>query len=406
MKRSTIKLLFGLLLLGLLLLVSVKYYLNSGSKAPDNSVWYEYIGNDTTTGLWPDIYANYFAYTFIKTSDDLCLKIKGDFPNTRYLSFNVYNLRTKTTQGSIVDKDLVASIPFEIDRKYQGDTYEVNILPKHLKNADLPNKLIIEEDDRVLLVVMRLYDFNEDNYGGQDLPTVEAFEINKELRSEATNLPKGINLRKFVKGTKIAEDIWYMYDAENLFSLDGPSGRSKYPKLPFFRVIGEGMIQNNDNLYLLSAVTKKPREVFIVRFKAPSFVQKTEDIDSADVRYWSLNIGDDLGYVFNAIKDENCSIDEDGYVTIVMASRDSQNVKSKCKELGFNFLEWNVNRQRAYLIYRNMLSHADFEGHLLKVPALKHKGDESFDLFEARQFIGEYAPMGFRMSEDEFLMEF
>ena len=88
-------------------LFGINRWLNSGSIEPDNSVWYEYIGQDTTVGLWPDIYANYFAYTYYKTKDNLGLKIRGTFPNSRYLSFNVYNIRDKTTQGSLIDADIL-----------------------------------------------------------------------------------------------------------------------------------------------------------------------------------------------------------------------------------------------------------------------------------------------------------
>ena len=249
---------------------------------------------------------------------------------------------------------------------------------------------------------MMLYDFNEDNYGGVELPNIQAFNLDKEDEFSPLRLHKGLNLRKFVNGPKIAEDIWFMYKAENLFPVDGPTGIKPNFKLPFYKVIGEGMIQNNDNLYLLSGVTKQENEVYVLKYKAPSFVRKTEDIGQTDVRYWSVNIGDDLSYDFNAIKDEDCIIDSSGYVTIVIGD-EGADVRSKCEEKGFNFMEWNIPRDKGYIIYRNMLTSKDFEGNIINVPALKDTGIDAFTNKEAGNYIGEYAPVGYRISAQNFL---
>ncbi|MFT6810060.1 MAG: hypothetical protein ACJA01_003303 [Saprospiraceae bacterium] len=399
--NKTKKFLIAIALIALSLF-GVNKWLNSGSLQPDNTVWYEYIGQDTTVGLWPDIYANYFAYTYYKTKDNIGLKIRGTFPNTRYLSFNVYNIKDKTTQGSLIDAEIIAQQSFEIDDQSKRKKYELNILPKKYAELDLENKLVFADDAKMFLVVMRLYDFNEDNFGGVDLPSVQAYNLEMQDEFTPLRLPKGLNLRKFVSGPKIAKDIWFMYKSENLFPLDGPKDAKPNFKLPFYRIIGEGMIQNNDNLYLLSAVTKQENEVYILKFKAPSFVQKTEDIEQTEVRYWSVNIGDDLSYDFNAIKDEDCMIDSSGYVTIVIGE-ESPAIRSKCETLGLNFMEWNIPRDKGYIIYRNMLSSADFEGNIINVPALKDTGIAAFTNKEAGNYIGEYAPVGYRISSQEFL---
>jgi len=398
-KRKALFIALGFLAISLF---AINRWLNSGSLEPDNTVWYEYIGQDTTVGLWPDIYANYFAYTYYKTKDNLGLKIKGNFANTRYQSFNVYNIRDKSTQGSLIDADIIAQESFEIDDISKNKEYEINILPKKYENLELENKLVFADDAKMFLVVMRLYDFNEDNYGGVQLPKVQAFDLDKEDTFEPLRLPKGLNLRKFVSGPKIAEDIWFMYKSENLFPLDGPENVKPNYKLPFYRIIGEGMIQNNDNLYLLSAVTKQESELYILKFKAPSFAKETEDIGHTDVRYWSVNIGDDLSYDFNAIKDEDCIIDSSGFVTIIIGDDDAS-VRAKCDSLGLNFLEWNVPRDKGYIIYRNMLSAKDFTGNFNKVPALKDTGNEVFETKETSNYIGDYAPVGYRITYHDFL---
>ena len=62
-------------------LIVVLVFSNCNQKSetyePDNTVWEDLIGIDTTIGFWPDRYANYFAYTFKLTEKDLCFKISG-----------------------------------------------------------------------------------------------------------------------------------------------------------------------------------------------------------------------------------------------------------------------------------------------------------------------------------------
>ncbi|MEM1119636.1 MAG: hypothetical protein AAGJ18_04265, partial [Bacteroidota bacterium] len=296
----------------LLLLAAIAYlgnrYLNSGSIEPDNAVWNEHIGRDTTVGLWPDVYANYFSYTFVRTDENVGIQIKGQFPDARYMSYNVYNLEDKSTQGSIIDADIQTDSgrpnPTLVKEGLPDETYTINVIPAKNKDADLPNKLVFRDDSKVLLIVLRYYDFNQDDYAGVDLPTTQAFEMTESTAFQPVNLPLGLNLKSLVDAPEIAKDVDFLYQAENLQALDGPKNQQTYYSLPFFRVIGEGMIQNNDNLYLLTGITKKKEEVYVMQFQAPTFVQTAADLDSAEVRYWSINIGNDRSYVFNALKDE------------------------------------------------------------------------------------------------------
>lgn len=140
-----------------------------------------------------------------------------------------------------------------------------------------------------------------------------------------------------------------------------------------------------------------------MQFRAPTFVQTAADLDSAEVRYWSINIGNDRSYVFNALKDEDCLIDSTGAVTIVMADK-NEAIQQRCTELGFNFMEWTIAREKAFVIYRNMLTRPDFVGHFKQVQPLKEEDD--FTLLEAKKQIGRYGPKGFRLSEQAFLAEF
>ncbi|MEM1120063.1 MAG: hypothetical protein AAGJ18_06410, partial [Bacteroidota bacterium] len=88
---------------------------------------------------------------------------------------------------------------------------------------------------------------------------------------------------------------------------------------------------------------------------------------------------------------------------LVMANK-NEAIQQKCAELGFNFMEWNIAREKAFVIYRNMLTKPNFVGHFNQIQPLK-KGDD-FKHLEAKTQIGNYAPKGYRLSEQAFLAEF
>ena len=101
--KKLFRFLLGLLAFLLLSGFIIVQLLNRGSSTPDNTVWQSFIGRDTTVGILPDHYANYFTYTVARTNNNMGFKIKGVFPSTRYFSFNVYGLGDNATQGSLID---------------------------------------------------------------------------------------------------------------------------------------------------------------------------------------------------------------------------------------------------------------------------------------------------------------
>jgi len=326
------------LLLGLVLLIIVGWffmvrYLNSGSLEPDNTVWESYIGRDTTVGILPDEYANYFTYTLARTNNDIGFKIKGKFPDTRYFSFNVYGLQDNSTQGSIIDYQIKTDSgkpnPFlaKKDSVEVGEEYTVHIVPAKHKDKNLPNMLPFRDDVKLLAMVIRLYDYNIDDFGGVEFPTVEAFTLNDEVDNvelEPVRLPKGLNLRSLVRTRrlpKMVERLSLLYETENTVPLDAAKSDKQFFSIPFHAIDTKGFIENNDNRYLLSALTKNKDEVYVFRFKAPSYTTGPENINQSQVRYWSFNLGNAATYNFNALKDEDAILDKNGFVNIVLSNK-------------------------------------------------------------------------------------
>ncbi len=409
----------GLISLILILVYSGQLYFNNGGTSPDNSVWQAYIGRDTTVGILPDEYANYFTYTLVRTNKNIGFKIQGDFPDTRYMSFNVYSLQDYTTQGSLIDYQIETDSgkpnPFlaNKDSVAVGKSFTTYVVPERYEESELPNKLVFRDDERFLLMVIRLYDFNKDDFGGVEYPTVQAFTLDDDSESNEenitasitpVNLPRNLDLRYIVRKTrlpKMVERLNRLFKTEQQIQFDGSPEASKTAPVPFHGLNTNGYIENNDNRYLMAAITKQEDEVYYFRFKAPTYTTGSENINKTDVRYWSFNLGNHETYNFEAIKDEDALVDDNGYVHIVLGDEDKA-IQAKAKTLGYNFMKWNMPWKKGFILFRHMLANPDFEAQIINVPPFDdHEG--SYEPIEAHHFMGDYAPQGVRMTKADFL---
>jgi hypothetical protein len=67
-------------------------------------VWEAFPGTELSTLALPDYYSNYFAYSYETLKyPNTGLRITGDFPDARYMSFNIYSTRTGTSLGALSD---------------------------------------------------------------------------------------------------------------------------------------------------------------------------------------------------------------------------------------------------------------------------------------------------------------
>jgi hypothetical protein len=404
-----------LFLIIILLLVLVPLalvgYLSSGTKHADNTVWQSYIGRDTTVGILPDKYANYFTYTFANTKE-VGYKINGLFPDTRYFSFNVYSLGDNATQGSIVDYQIETDSgrpnPFINQQKSVDSTesYTVHLLPENIK-VDLKNTLTYRPDAKLMTVVLRMYDYNIDDKGGVPLPTVEAFSIDEsseDVRLKIKRKPRALNLRSIVRKVSLpgmVNRLGLVYKTETLMAPDNKKEVDELDQIPFHAIDTKGYIENNYNRYLLAAISKQEDELYVFKFKAPTFTTGPKDITSSEVRYWSFNLGNAASYNFNGLKDEDALIDEDGFVHIVLADADPEIIK-RTEELGYNFMEWNMPWTKALILFRHMLANPSFQAQIEDVPPIGAETTD-FEKLEAKKFLSNYAPHGERMTKTQFL---
>ena len=390
--------------------VFMKYYFYSTPKEASNEIWTPYIGTDTSVAILLDKFANYYSYTFVRPNQSIGLKIKGEFPDSRYMSFNVYDLKDKSTQGSIIDYQIKSDSgkpnPFEPnpDSLEIGNHYTVHILPEKYNQENLANTLFFHDDVRTLIVIIRLYDFNIDDFGGVPYPTVEAIKMNDDY--ETTHLPRPLDLRPLVRKRSLpimVKRLGKLYETEKHAPLDA-SPLNAHKTIPFHAVDKRGYIENNDNQYLMAAITKKEDEVYLFKIKSPSYTTGPENINQTQVRYWSFNLGNAATYNFNGLKDEDLILDDEGYAFILLANADNE-LKERSIELGYNFMEWNMPHKDGLILFRHMLAHPEFEAQITDVPIFDTL-DVDFTGVEAHKYIGDYSPQGIRLSKEEFLNEY
>lgn len=410
----------GFVFLGLIALMVIgcfllDYQLNKGSKKADNTIWTSFIGRDTTVGILPDQYANYFTYTVARTRKDVGFRIKGKFPKSRYFSFNVYSLGDNTTQGSLIDYQIKSDSglpnPFvtHTDSTATDDDYTIYVLPDDFNQSHFENVLPFDNDTRLLSIVIRLYDYEIDDYGGQELPTVEAFSV-KDGKDNAVlapkRLPTPLNLRSIVQRRslpKMVERLSVLYETEEIELLDRSTSDGDFLPIPFHAIDTRGFIENNDNRYLLAGITKQDAEVYLFKFKPPTHTSGPENINETEVRYWSFNLGNAASYNFNALKDEDAIIADDGYVYIILADEGDQTIKDIARERKFNFLAWNMPWKEALILFRHMLADPNFEAQIDDVPPIK-SGSDDFSTLQAHRYMGDYAPTGERMLRTQFII--
>ena len=67
-----------------------------------------FAGNNDTVLYIPDEYAVYWYFVIDRTNNpNQYIQINGNYGNARYMSYNVYDLNSLTSSGSILDKQLI-----------------------------------------------------------------------------------------------------------------------------------------------------------------------------------------------------------------------------------------------------------------------------------------------------------
>jgi hypothetical protein len=378
-------------------------------------VWTAYPGNKLSTLALPDYYSNYIAYSFDASQQPhtgLC--ITGDFPNARYMSFNIYATKEGTSLGARTDYQITTQTPNgnpfvagSRETPEQKCQYVVHVQPvsdsddKRQKQSaqSAPQNLLTfdpnELKDGQLTVIIRYYVPQPDECGGVPLPTVEAYDIN--------NPDQRLPLPEALPDRMLLHEPIFQHRMEPIFH------SARGDELRFYHVAGGGQFNNADNIYLISAVKKVDGQdnVVILRVKPPTYPVTTDEFDQAIVRYWSFNQGDPDSSTPVGMRDAEFRPAKDGFVYIVMGN---ESFRDKAERSGYNFMLWKANKEQAVILYRNMLTIQQYRGSIARVPQLPQADRSSIVPWdekllvshEASRHIGDYAPVGRKVTAQEF----
>ncbi len=364
--------------------------------AGNNRVWTEYLGTDTTVLAFPDPYANYWTYSFARTSENMGFRITGEFGDCRYMNFAVYELPSAVTSINMKDVDIRTDCgnenPFIDDRVSDSRFYSLHIVPEGtIIKENWLNVITFDASADSLSIFLRYYLPRSDKQAGAELPGIEAFNT---ISGEPAELPEPFSLTSVRINMDSINNI-----LNSFFRVESVPDQI----IRFYNIRSDLYYANPDNLYLATPITRKENEVYMFRFKAPVFALTREEIPTAEVRYWSVTQSDITTRSFLGMKDEDAIIAKDGFINLVIAEDTPEN---RARAEGLNFMPWSVKSGKMILIYRNMLTREGFTGSFNKVPNLDGSNSMNVFLQAARVYIGEYGPAGKRMSQEEYLSNF
>ena len=405
---------------------SIMFY----SIAPSQTWEKPYIGSDSTVLYLPDANVVYWRYGWSREVNDTNgIVIKGNFPDARYFSYNVYNDDTKMSLGSFTDFEIEpqkkGSNPFQNAETPNNGAYTLYVAPEG-SNITENNVLYFPDSLTNVSVILRHY-LPEDNiYGKQPLPEIALLNVKtnaissapqsapipklskeevktylvplfEKLAKEFEEDPKGVLLKlenqRKQRSLKINELVCKEVVARSFTHFK--TGDSIHS----FNLQTQGTYPNNDNYYLTMPIIRNGEDILLVKFKNPSYPKSRSAYLKSNIRYFSMSQGDEYTYNYITLADKDLKVSKDGFIYIIIANN-NKDIIDKVKELNVNYMPWKVD-EKMLLIYRQMLPKDAFKHGIDKVKKYDNSKNETGQM--ADEFIGEFAPFGTFLNTQHFL---
>ena len=332
----------------------------------------------------PDGNAVYWRYGWQReTNDRDGFVITGQFPETRYFSYNVYDDVSKSSVGSIADVNV---------KPDNQNNYTIYIVPEGTV-INKKNVLYFDKSLQNISVILRYYLPKDNIFGNKPLPTISYYDVKNKISKTAA---QSLNVPSSPSNSGLSEEEICKELVAKTFYFN-----KKDSVLHSFNLNSGGTYPNNDNHYLTMPMIKSNKDdVCIVKFKAPSYPKSEKGYANSDVRYFSLGQGDEITHNLYTIADFQFITNPDGFIYLLIADGNNETLINKAKSLKMNFMPWLVN-EKMLLVYRNMLPNPNFKygansvNNIDKTKPLPNQyGDE---------FIGNYAPIGHFFNKDVLL---
>ena len=375
---------------------------------------------------YPDTGAAYWAVQYT-LPEGARLKLKGDFPYARYISFNSY--RSDSTPAHAISDNAIVPNPGAInpfvdgaERQSEFRGYELEVAAGEAPENEAANTLYDYAEDGVSTLLYRVYvpDEGNDLAGGVKLPEVEVtLADGSTVSGEAACEVVGASSDKITVPRIPAKT--YAAVRQNNPADDPPVWRAAYNFAYSLSCVFNGNCDPNperevawfanlDNQYISTHLDRTIKPVVVIRGEIPATPETLSgeeyfDTSSSELRYWSICQNEFYSQKVQAcLYDEQISINPDGKYTIVtsLAEDRPSNAISDC---GIGYLEWAENGDgfsiidgqeddlsKSLLIVRNM---KPMNGFAQTVQNTETPGDEG-------AVMGEYLPTAQYFTTEEF----
>lgn len=376
---------------------------------------------------YPDANVYYWAGTFT-IPQGASLKLKGEFPRSRYMSFISYDEAGKPVESVadyLIKPNNNSGNPFVYgqQRSPSQREYSLNVSATpvtaqrkvgQLSQPQSVNQLYAPaygKNQQMILYRIYLPDNGQSVTGGVSLPTPQLtladgrvlegdqacaqLKANQplQLTSAAVSIPSNEYRQLIHQAGK--PDTWPAQNPAQWFiQLDRESllGIFTGKINEQARRSEGGFYPNLDNQYIRTVVNRKYGKVFVLRGKAPT-VSKTFNnkglLTQGDLRYWSIcsNQGFANTRVNDCLFDEEIPVDQNGYYTVVV-SRVADRPRNAKPECGIGWLpmaedgDGAADPDMTIVQIRHMLASSSFKHTIANVEQQK----------DLASVMGEYLP--------------
>lgn len=383
-------------------------------------------GNGEEVGAYPDLYSNYWEYTYYMAGNEgkaVCLS--GEYPYARYFSISLYNDETGDAIGGINDVEIVpdkGSVnPFRETTAGTG-RFHIYVLPEDtdegfISRLGSANICKVKKDVKKVAIFVRQYlgtdasGKNSDEFGGVELPAISAVDI---ATGENTDVP--------------THEYCNVYAAtSNAYILKS----DELADVPFFLSPVSKYYPNNSTAYLYARTRLRSDSVMSFSFIPAPIPDRAEEYTDAVARYWSICLGsasDTRSYY--SLCDRNADWENGSKAQFVVCLKNNprlEEIKSyvdNAKKAGrkINLFVWDSEKKNIdgkplgeYIafMYRNILPDAGWEHSIAtmlpteyydgRLEPIDHVTQPERQL--AHIALGDYGPLGKKMSTSDFLSE-
>ncbi len=382
--------------------------------------WRGPVDSKRNNNAFPDTAVTYWAAT-ISLPAGSQLGITGQFPHSRYMSFNAYDqagVATDHIDDAAVVPPKGSTNPFlpGANRTAAHRNYSVTVLNQVPPSNPATNTVyagVSGQTTEVLIYRVYVPDKGSDSTGGVGLPRVSVLLANNTVLTSSA-MCKAVSAKASLPPSQ-------KFPLSTYLSLRDQAGQSpRFPALnppTFWRVfnvtalvgciyhgscggtpaLSPGQYSNLDNAYVIATVNRgfSAGPVLVLRGKMPTtpstFDQNSVMGSDTQVRYWSVCQNESLATtrVAACLYDEQVPLDKSRNYTIVssLPSDRPANATTKC---GVGWIAWPAKGDGAghlkdgTLILRNVLPSSSFTAAIQNVA---QPGQESV-------VMGSYLPIG------------